>query len=86
MTEIFELVYHGNGGFSWQDVWDMPIAHRRYSLKKINEFLNKVEEARNKDSKVITEKTDMSKFKLPKEVETAMTNRPDFVSRPRSKK
>ena len=85
MTEIFELVYHGNGGFSWYDVWDMPVVHRKFSLKKINEFLGKVEAARNEGNQVITEKTDMSKFKLPKEVESAMKSRPDFVSKPRAK-
>jgi hypothetical protein len=86
MTEIFELVYHGNGGFSWYEVWDMPVVHRKFSLKKINEFLGKVEAARNEGSQTITDKTDMSKFKLPKEVESAMKSRPDFVSKPRAKK
>jgi hypothetical protein len=86
MTEVFELVYHGNGGFSWYDVWDMPVPYRRFNLRKINEFLGKVEEAKNASQQVITDKTDMSKFKLPTEVQKAMTNKPDFVSKPRSKK
>jgi len=86
MTEVFELVYHGNGGFSWQDVWNMPIPHRKFSLRKINEFLGKVEEQRNKQQQTVTEKTDMNKFKMPDEVRQAMEKTPDFVSKARAKK
>ena len=86
MQEVFELVYHGNGGFSWHDVWGMPIPHRKFSLKKINEFLGKVQEQRNQQSQTITEKTDMKKFKIPDEVKQAMERTPDFVSKARSKK
>jgi hypothetical protein len=86
MTEVFELTYHGNGGFSWHDAWNMPISHRRFSLKKINEFLGKVEEQRNAQQQTITEKTDMSKFKMPDEVKQAMNKTPDFVSKAKPKK
>lgn len=86
MQEVFELVYHGNGGFNWFDVWNMPIPHRKFSLKKINEFLGKIEEQRNQQQQKVTEKTDMSKFKIPDEVKQAMTKAPDFVSKPKPKK
>lgn len=85
MQEIFELVYHGNGGFSWESVWNMPISHRKFSLRKINEFLGKVEEQRNAQQNTITEKTDMSKFKMPEEVKQAMDKKPDFVSKAKPK-
>jgi len=68
MNECFDLVYHGGGGFSWSEVWNMPIIHRRYNIKKINEHLSRIEEARNKENKVVTENTDMKKVKIPKEV------------------
>jgi hypothetical protein len=64
----------------------MPIPHRKFSLKKINEFLGKVQDQRNQQSQTITEKTDMKKFKMPDEVKQAMEKRPDFVSKPRAKK
>jgi len=86
MTEIFELVYHGNGGFSWNDVWDMPIPHRKFSLKKINEFLKKVEEQRNTQSQIITENTDMKKFKMSDDTKQAAIKPPDFISKARAKK
>jgi hypothetical protein len=64
----------------------MPISHRRFSLKKINEFLGKVEEQRNAQQQTITEKTDMSKFQMPDEVKQAMQKTPDFVSKAKPKK
>ena len=65
MTECFELTYHGGGGFSWSEVWNMPVTTRRFNLKKINQYLEKVEEARNDGQKKITEKTDPNKIKIP---------------------
>jgi hypothetical protein len=68
MTECFELVYHGGGGFSWSEVWNMPVLHRRFNIKKINAHLEKLEQMRNEANNVVTNKTDMSKVKIPKEV------------------
>lgn len=65
MTECFELTYHGGGGFSWSEVWHMPVTTRRFNLKKIMQYLEKVEEIRNEGQKKITEKTDPKKIKLP---------------------
>lgn len=68
MNECFELVYHGGGGFSWSEVWNMPILHRRYNIKKINEHLKRVEEVRNQNNQMVTENTDMNKIKISKDV------------------
>lgn len=65
MTECFELTYHGGGGFSWSEVWNMPVTTRRFNLKKINQYLEKVEEIRNQNNQKITEKTDLNKVKIP---------------------
>ncbi len=65
MTECFELTYHGGGGFSWSEVWNMPIGTRRFNLKKINQHLEKIEEMRNDQQKKVTEKTDVNKIKVP---------------------
>ena len=65
MTEVFELTYHGEGGFTYSEVWNMDVPKRRFNLKKINEYLEKVEEVRNKDRQKVTEKTDPKSIKLP---------------------
>jgi len=85
MTEVFELTYHGGGGFTYSEVWNMPVPHRKFSLKKIEEFLNKVEEKRNESKQVVTENTNMSKFQMPDAVKKAMEKGPTFVSKAKSK-
>lgn len=84
MTECFELTYHGGGGFSWSEVWNMPIGTRRFNLKKINEYLEKVEEIRNKNNKTITEKTDPKSVKIPDFAKPK--EEPTFVSKVKTKK
>lgn len=85
MTEVFELTYHGGGGFTYSEVWNMDIPKRRFNLKKINEYLEKVEEIRNKDSQKVTERTNMSKFKIPDVVKSKIEE-PTFVSKVKTKK
>jgi len=42
---VFDLVYWGKGGFSFEQVWDMPIYLRRYYINKISDIHKKEEEA-----------------------------------------
>ena len=63
----------------------MPVPHRRFNLKKINEYLKKVQDIRDQQSQKVTENTDMNKFKIPDHVKEASKNY-DFVSKVKSKK
>lgn len=85
MTEVFELTYHGGGGFGYFEVWNMPVPHRRFNLKKITEYLKKVQEMRDKERQVVTENTDMSKFKVSQDVIDA-SKQFDFVAKAKPKK
>lgn len=88
MTEVWELSYFGQGGFPYEQVWEMPITTRRFFLKRINEHVRKLNEARDAENNVITENTDVSKIKkvdlpahlIPKEPE------PSYVSKVKSKR
>jgi hypothetical protein len=86
MSECFELVYHGGGGFSWSEVWNMPVQYRRYNLRKINEFLKNVENARNESESKVTESTDIKKISLPSHITNLPQQKPTFVSNVKSKK
>mgnify|MGYP003630482556 FL=1 len=33
---IFDIVWFGEGRWSWQDIYDMPVFLRRYWIKRIN--------------------------------------------------
>jgi len=85
MTEVFELTYHGGGGFTYSEVWNMDVPKRRFNLKKINEYLEKVDELRNKNQQKITENTDLKAIKLPDFVKTNQ-EKPAFVSKVKSRK
>lgn len=86
MTEIFELVYHGGGGFSYSEVWNMPVTHRRFNLKKINEYLEKVEEYKDKQKETLTEKSDLTTVKVPDQVNKASQKQPSYISKVKQKK
>ena len=76
MTEVFELTYHGGGGFTYTEVWNMDVPKRRFNLKKISEYLEKLEEIRNKENNQITQKTDVKKMDVPDFVRNAPATRP----------
>ena len=75
--EVFELTYHGGGGFSWSEVMDMPISERRLNIKFINEHLHKVQEMQQKNQMVTADKPLTSKpgIKRPDGVEPTYTSK-----------
>lgn len=34
-NEIFDLLYYSNGGFSWSDVYNMPVKFRKFYFNKL---------------------------------------------------
>ena len=49
-TQIHEIVFWGNGGYSWAEVYNMPIWLRRFTFNKIKEFYNKQNESSQKSA------------------------------------
>lgn len=49
--QIHEIVFHGKGGYSWNEVYNMPIWLRRFTFKEIQEFYQKEQEEYNKINK-----------------------------------
>ena len=43
-SEIFSLCYHGQGGFTWEEVYNLPIYLRRFYIKQVTKAI----EAKNK--------------------------------------
>ena len=48
---IHDIVYHGNGGYSWDTVYDMPIWLRTFTFNKIRDFVEKRAEEQEKSYK-----------------------------------
>ena len=49
---IHEIVFHGNGGYDYNTVYNMPIWLRKFTFKKIQDHFDKANEA-NKANRVI---------------------------------
>ena len=52
-TQIHEIVFHGQGGYSWGDIYDMPIWLRNFTFKKLEEYYEKQNEAQNAQSNML---------------------------------
>jgi hypothetical protein len=48
--QVHEIVFHGNGGYSYEDVYLMPIWLRNYTFQLINEHYEKQAEEAEKSS------------------------------------
>lgn len=44
-NQIHEIVFHGQGGYVYDDVYNMPIWLRRFTFNKIKDFYDKRSEA-----------------------------------------
>ena len=52
-SQIHEIVFHGNGGYDWHTLYNMPIWLRNFTFRKIEEWYKKQEEAQNKQQNML---------------------------------
>jgi len=60
--EIHDLVYYGQGGFIYSEVYNMPIHIRRFHIKKINDL----HEEKNKAHEDAMSKSQQNVKSIPK--------------------
>lgn len=88
MTQVWELAYFGQGGFPYEQVWDMPVITRTFFLKKVADHVKKLNEEFDKNNNVITENTDpknIKKIQLPDHL-IPRESKPSYVSKVKSKR
>ena len=68
--QIHQIVFHGNGGYDWHTVYNMPIWLRRFTFNEIkkhfeeeNEAIQKQSKGKNSNSKTVIDSD--GKVKLP---------------------
>jgi hypothetical protein len=49
--QLHEIVFHGKGGYTWSDVYNMPIWLRKYTFMKLKEYYDKQNEEVKAQSK-----------------------------------
>ena len=73
--EIHEIVFHGNGGFDWHTVYNMPIWLRKYTFNEIRNYYEEEKEAAEGKSKTSGGKQTVigtdGKVKLPEMLQKA---------------
>jgi hypothetical protein len=88
MTEVWELAYFGQGGFPYEQVWNMPVTSRRFFLKKTIDHVKAVKEAQEAENNIITENTkikDIPKIDVPPHL-IPKQEAPSYVSKVKSNK
>jgi hypothetical protein len=55
-NEVHDLTYHGGGGFTYSEVYNMPIYLRRYSIRRINDHLEAKKKAQEEAQQEIENK------------------------------
>lgn len=50
---IFNLIWHGEGRWDWDTIYNMPIFLRKFYIKRINKILQEREDAREKQREAI---------------------------------
>ena len=58
---MHEIVFHGNGGYDWHTLYDMPIWLRNFTIKKIEEHFEKQNEAQDKNSNTLKNNKEISR-------------------------
>ena len=56
-SQIHEIVFHGNGGFDWHTVYNMPIWLRNFTFKKLQDHHQKEKEAIDKSQNKLQNKS-----------------------------
>lgn len=48
---IHEIVFHGNGGYDWETVYNMPTWLRTFTFNKLKKYYDEIDEANKKATK-----------------------------------
>lgn len=59
--QIHEIVFHGNGGYDWDTVYNMPVWLRKTTFNLMKEHYDKQNEEAEKQQNMLKNKTGASK-------------------------
>ena len=64
-TQIHEIVFHGNGGYNWDTVYNMPTWLRKFTFNKLKEHYESQNKQNNDDLASQSQKIKDGKVDLP---------------------
>lgn len=56
--QIHEIVFNGQGGYSWETVYNMPIWLRRFTFETLHEYYKKQKESTENQQSMLKNKSD----------------------------
>jgi hypothetical protein len=62
-TQIHEIIFHGNGGYDYETIYNMPIWLRKFTFSKLKEHYEKQNSEGNMDDVVAKSKSAMQTAK-----------------------
>ena len=74
-TQIHEIVFHGQGGYDWDTVYNMPIWLRKFTFKKIQDWYDKQNSNANEDLATQSQKVKDGKIDLPSHFKGKLGNK-----------
>ena len=73
-TQIHEIVFHGQGGYDWETIYNMPIWLRRFTFSKIKEYYDEQNASQNENLASQTQKIKEGKIDLPSHFKGKLDN------------
>ena len=64
-TQIHEIIFHGNGGYDWETVYNMPVWLRRFTFNKLKEYYENQNKQHNEDLASQSQKIKEGKVNIP---------------------
>jgi hypothetical protein len=77
-TQIHEIVFHGQGGYSWETVYNMPTWLRKFTFHKLQEHYEKQNESQNEDLGSQTSGIKEGKVELPSHFKGKLGKAPKY--------
>jgi len=77
-TQIHEIVFHGQGGYDWDTIYNMPIWLRKFTFNKIKEYYDKQNQQNNEDLGSQAQKIKDGKIDLPSHFKGKLGKAPKY--------
>jgi hypothetical protein len=72
--QIHEIVFHGQGGYDWETVYNMPVWLRKYTFNKMKEYYDKQNQQQNEDLATQSKKIKEGKVDVPSHFKGKINN------------
>ena len=77
-SQIHEIVFHGQGGYDWETVYNMPVWLRKFTFNKMREYYEKQNASQNEDLATQSQKIKEGKIDLPSHFKGKLGKTPKY--------